>query len=62
MFGKLLGEIAAAPLRVASTAAKVTQIAVDELTECTQQPKPGRNCADRLADKVSETIEDTLDD
>ncbi len=60
MFGKLIGEIVAAPIRVASAAAKVTEVAVEAVCDG-KTSKPKRNAMDKAADTVSETIEDTLE-
>ena len=61
MFGKLIGEIIAAPIRVASAAVKVTEVAVETVFDG-DSSVPERNALDDAADNISETIEDTLED
>ena len=58
MLGRLIGELAAAPLRIANVPVKLATKAVNSLSD---QPTPKRNALDEIADELSETIEDTLD-
>ena len=60
MFGRLIGEIVSAPVRVVSAAAKVSTRIVE--AACDEKPSPPkRNSLDDVADSISDTVSDTLD-
>lgn len=60
MFGKLLGEIVSAPIKVVNVPVKLAGKAADAVLG-EEDCLGGDNCLDDAAEAVQETVEDTFD-
>lgn len=62
MFGKLLGAALSAPVRMVNIPVKITQKALEAVDPLSQYQAPRKNTLDKVADTISDSCEEALND